>query len=57
MRVLNFFLYVYIFIQNYPFTTGTPADGVPASASNIYDTNKYVLCTKQMFLFTFNPRQ
>jgi hypothetical protein len=35
----------YIFIQNYPFTTGAPVDGVAASASNIYHTNKYVLYT------------
>jgi len=52
MGVLNFFLYVYIFIQNYPFTTGTPADGVPASTSNIYDTNKYVLCVQSKYFYS-----
>ena len=37
------FFHVYIFIHNYPFTTGAPADGIPVSMSNIYHTNKYVL--------------
>jgi len=39
------YIYIYIFIQSYPFTTGAHANGVPASASNIDHTNKYVLYT------------
>ena len=34
------YIYIYIFIQNFPFTTGAPA-----SAYNIYDTNIYVIYT------------
>ena len=44
IHIYRKYIYIY-FIQNYTFTTGAPAGGIPASVSNIYDTNKDVIYT------------